>query len=131
VRHAATVHLRWNARPPDGRREPADADTAAGLEIDWWRAHRELQHRDRYPDATVARLVDALAALYAYTYDVAVDAVRDAAAHRAAAMDISDRWVADGCDPVSPALGDERDALVAGYTALRAAVGPASGSDSR
>jgi hypothetical protein len=37
-------------------------------------------------------------------------------------MRISDRWVADGCDPTSPAIEDERAALVGGYTALRDAV---------
>jgi hypothetical protein len=47
---------------------------------------------------------------------------RGAAAERAAACRISDGWVADGCDPDSPALPAERAALVRSYTALLAAV---------
>lgn len=37
-------------------------------------------------------------------------------------MTISDKWVADGCDPESPALADERAALIRSYAALLAAV---------
>jgi hypothetical protein len=37
-------------------------------------------------------------------------------------MAVSDAWVAVGRDPRSPALDEERAALVRGYTALRAAV---------
>lgn len=96
---------------------------AAELEIGWWRAHRELQHRDAYPEATHDRLVDALASLYAHVYSVPVESVESAAEARAEAMAISDAWVAAGCDPSSPALDAERQALVRGYTALRAAVG--------
>jgi hypothetical protein len=49
------------------------------------------------------------------------DTVRPAAAQRAIAAQISDRWVADGRDP-SGALWDERAALVRSYAALLAAV---------
>jgi hypothetical protein len=42
--------------------------------------------------------------------------------HGAEGMRIPDRWVVDGCDPASPAIEEERVALVRGYTALRAAV---------
>lgn len=105
-------------------RETFDVDEAATLEIGWWRAHRELQHVDTYPHATPESLVDALAALYAHVYQVPADAVRAGAAGRAEAMRISDEWVAAGCDPASPALADERKALVEGYRALRQAVGP-------
>ena len=56
-------------------------------------------------------------------YALPAELVRPAAADRAAAMGISDAWVADGRDPASPALDAERAALVRGYTALRAAVG--------
>ena len=55
----------------------------------------------------------------------AVDAVREAAEGRAEAMVISDQWVAEGADPSSPSITDERAALVRGYTALRVAVTPA------
>jgi hypothetical protein len=67
-------------------------------------------------------LVDAVAALYAHVYAVPAGAVRDAAEGRAEGMRISDEWVADGADPASPAVAEERAALVRGYTALRAAV---------
>jgi hypothetical protein len=104
-------------------RESFDVDEAARLEIGWWRAHRELQHVDAYPHATEEALVTALADLYAHVYDVPADTVREAAAGRAEAMRISDAWVAAGCDPASPALVEERRALIDGYTALRAVVG--------
>jgi hypothetical protein len=34
----------------------------------------------------------------------------------------SDRWVAEGCDPQSPLITEERAALVRSYEALRGAV---------
>jgi hypothetical protein len=37
-------------------------------------------------------------------------------------MAISDRWVADGCDPEDPNLARERALLVRSYAALLAAV---------
>jgi hypothetical protein len=104
-------------------RETFDIDVAANLEVGWWRAHRELQHRDRYPHATNAALVAALASLYSHVYGVPAEVVEPAAEARADAMEISDAWVADGCDPRSPALDSERQALIRGYVALRAAVG--------
>jgi hypothetical protein len=100
--------------------EPFDVDEAARLEVEWWRVHRHLQ-RDA-PDDDQAPLVEALTALYAHVYGIAPDAVRLAAAERAAACRISDRWVADGRDPQSPALPAERAALVRSYAALLAAV---------
>jgi hypothetical protein len=100
--------------------EPFDVDEAARREVEWWRVHRHLQ-RDA-PDEDHHALVDALTALYAHVYGVAPDAVRLAAAERAAAARISDGWVADGCDPQSPALPAERAALVRSYAALLAAV---------
>ena len=104
-------------------REAFDVDEAARLEIGWWRAHRELQHIDAYPDATQEALVIALTDLYAHVYGEPAMSVRPAAVHRAEAMRISDAWVADGCDSTSLALDLERSALVSSYTALRAAVG--------
>jgi hypothetical protein len=50
------------------------------------------------------------------------DTVRPAAAQRAIAAQISDRWVEDGRDPTSGALWDERAELVRSYAALLAAV---------
>ncbi len=37
-------------------------------------------------------------------------------------MDVSDRWVADGCHPESELLDEERAVLVRSYAALLAAV---------
>jgi len=48
--------------------------------------------------------------------------VRPAAAHRARAMDLSDQWVREGCQPDSPLLPLEHAALVRAYAALLAAV---------
>jgi hypothetical protein len=89
---------------------------AAELEVEWWRAHRADQH------GGAADLVGALQALYAYTYDVPADAVRDAAELRAEAMGVSDRWIEAGCDPGDPLLGEERALLVRSFAALLAAV---------
>lgn len=100
--------------------ETFDVDGAARLEIEWWRAHRYLQ-RESDGDG-VPELVDALANLYAHVYGIPVDRVRPAASHRAQAMVISDAWVADGCDPASPAITTEREELVKGYSLLRDAV---------
>jgi len=38
------------------------------------------------------------------------------------AMDLSDRWVAAGCELSDPLLAAEREALVASHTSLSAAV---------
>lgn len=108
--------------------ETFDVDEAARLEIAWWRAHRQLQHVDTYPEATEEALVTALADLYAHVYAVPAAAVREAAAGRAEAMRISDAWVAAGCDPASPAIEAERRALVASYATLRTAVGVPAGT---
>ncbi|WP_054045668.1 hypothetical protein [Alloactinosynnema sp. L-07] len=98
--------------------EPFDPTEAARLEVEWWRVHREAQR------AGVAseELVDALIALYAHVYDATPESMRLAAQERAAAMVISDEWVADGCDPLSPSIAMERAALVRSYAALLAAV---------
>lgn len=100
--------------------ETFDLTEAARLEVEWWRVHRYLQ-RDA-PEEDAAPLVDALAALYAHVYRIGAADARPAAAERAAAMRISDRWVDAGRDPDSPALAAERAALVRSYAALLAAV---------
>jgi hypothetical protein len=97
-----------------------DPVRAAELEVEWWRAHREKQHNAR--DGSARELVVALRDLYAHTYGVAPADVELAAELRAEAMDVSDRWVADGCDPDAPALAAERALLVRSYAALLAAV---------
>jgi hypothetical protein len=55
-------------------------------------------------------------------YGVEQAEVRRAAEERARAMDVSDRWVEEGCDMHSPLLPAERAALVRAYAALLAAV---------
>ncbi|HEY3002082.1 MAG TPA: hypothetical protein VGJ44_07000 [Kribbellaceae bacterium] len=99
-----------------------DAATAARLEVEWWHVHREHQHDT---GVTESQLTRALTDLYSYVYDVEPAAVLPAARHRVEAMDLSDRWVAAGCSRDDPLLSAERRALVASYSALRAAVEPA------
>ena len=101
--------------------EPADPARAASLEIDWWRAHRKRQY-SADPAETGDELVDSVTRLYSYLYGQLEAAVRPAAVHRVQAMDLSDRWVREGCPPDSPLLPLERAALVRAYSALLAAV---------
>ena len=97
-----------------------DPGRAAVLEVEWWRAHRANQHG---ADGGGRRaIVVALCDLYAYTYRADPAAVRVAAELRAEAMDVSDAWVAAGCDPGDPQLARERALLVRSYAALLAAV---------
>jgi hypothetical protein len=138
--HGAWLVLRanqlWAPNPgdPDGARRcmtrfyallllthgvPTDPARAARLEVDWWAAHREHQYDEGSDDGP---LVTALARLYAYVYETAEEAVRPAAQHRARAMDISDRWVAEGREPGSPLIASERAELVRCYASLLAAV---------
>ncbi len=105
---------------PAGESERIDPRRAAELEVEWWRAHRENQ-RDTKPGSADA-LVQALTDLYAYSYSADPTEVRQAAALRAEAMDLSDRWVDAGCDPANPLLVQERALLVRSYAALLAAV---------
>jgi hypothetical protein len=97
--------------------EPAEA---ARLEVEWWRVHRYLQRES--PEGGAEPLVEAVAALYAYLYGLPRDQVREAASYRAEAMLVSDRWVAGGCDPASPAIDAGREALVRGYVLLHRAL---------
>jgi hypothetical protein len=102
--------------------ERFDPARAAALEVEWWRAHREDQRGPRAGPETAGALVAALRDLYAYVYDVAPEAVHDAAALRAEAMDVSDAWVDAGCDPADARLERERALLVRSYASLLAAV---------
>jgi hypothetical protein len=92
--------------------------TAAELEVEWWHVHRLHQHDDQVTDED---LVASLIRLYAYIYRAKPDDVRRAAELRAAAMALSDAWVAAGCHLDDPALAQQRLALVASFTALREA----------
>lgn len=103
--------------------ESIDTAEAARREVAWWRAHRAVQHglgADR--ERQRHELVEALTDLYSYVYGDERDAVRPAAALRADAMDVSDQWVAEGCDPDSPLVVQERELLVRSYAALLSVV---------
>jgi hypothetical protein len=100
---------------------PADPAEAARLEVDWWRAHRENQYSTE-PRRAGDKLVESVTRLYSYLYREPKEAVRAAAVHRVRAMDLSDQWVAEGCEPDSPLLPLEHAALVRSYAALLTAV---------
>jgi hypothetical protein len=100
--------------------EGYDPATAARLEVEWWRVHREHQHAEH--DDGDGPLVDALAALYAYVYGAPEADVRVAAEQRALAMRYSDQWVSEGRDLASPLIDEERAALVRSYAGLLAGV---------
>lgn len=99
--------------------EPVDPARAAELEVEWWAVHRAHQRGD---DGGAQPLVDALSRLYAFVYGIDEVALWPAAEHRARAMDISDRWVGEGCALDSPLIAAERAALIRSYAALLAAV---------
>ncbi len=100
--------------------EPANPARAARLEVEWWRVHRA--HTRGELDGDVAPLVSALSRLYAEVYGRPQSELRAAALHRARAMDVSDKWVGQGCDPASPLVREERALLVRSYAELLAAV---------
>ena len=93
-----------------------DPDAAAELELAWWRAHRAHQHDGQVSNED---LLAALVSLYCYIYQAQPDDVRRAAELRVQAMDLSDAWVAAGCQLTDPRLAQERLVLVASFTALR------------
>ena len=85
--------------------EPRDVAEAARLEVDWWRVHRQRQYTAPPGEGDPAdELVAALTRLYSLLYSEPPGTVRPAAVHRTEAMDLSDRWVAEGCRPDSPLL---------------------------
>jgi hypothetical protein len=96
-----------------------DPVRASRLEVEWWRLHREHQHDEGTEERA---LVQSLVDLYSYVYGADPEAMRPAAQARVDAMDLSDRWVDAGCDRDDPLLAQEREKLVASYTALRGAV---------
>ena len=100
--------------------EPADPARAARLEVEWWRVHRA--HQNGELDGDFSPLVSALSRLYAEAYGRPEDELRTAALYRARAMDVSDEWVNQGCDPASPLAAEERALLIRSYAALLAAV---------
>ena len=100
--------------------EPFDPATAAELEVQWWRVHRDNQRSPRAGDGPA--LADALARLYSHVYGVPEQSVRSTAEQRALAMRYSDQWVREGCHPDSTLVDNERDALERSYAALLRAV---------
>jgi hypothetical protein len=113
--------------------EPANPAKAAELEVDWWRVHREGQHREQpagIGKEPAEELVQSLTRLYSYLYGEPESALRPAAYHRARAMDVSDEWIRQGRQADSDLLPLEHQALVRSYAALLAAVhhGPSSGT---
>lgn len=103
--------------------ESLDTAEAGRREIAWWRAHRAVQRGSGAgSDQSRVELVEALTDLYSYVYGDERAAVRPAAALRAEAMDVSDEWVAQGCDLESPLIVQERALLVRSYAALLSVV---------
>lgn len=96
-----------------------DPAEAARREVEWWRIHRVHQ---RESDLSEADLVQALVDLYSYVYKVDPQSVVRASEHRVTAMANSDAWVEAGCDLDDPLLKEEREQLIASYTALLGAV---------
>lgn len=96
-----------------------DPTEAARREVEWWRIHRIHQREN---DLSEADLVRALVDLYSYVYKVDPTSVTSASEHRVTAMAKSDAWVAAGCNKQDPLLQEEREELIASYTALLAAV---------
>jgi hypothetical protein len=98
-----------------------DPDEASQREVDWWRRHREHQYG---VVGEAEPLTESLVGLYSYVYGVPAGTVREAARQRVLAMQHSDAWVKAGCHLDDPLLVQEREALLASYRSLRAAVGP-------
>jgi hypothetical protein len=117
ARRAMERFYRLVCRRYGERFDPAEA---ARLEVEWWRVHRQHQHREA--DVHERALIASLAGLYAYVYGVDEAAVHRAAEQRALAMRYSDQWVREGCNLQSPLVDEERAALVRSYAALLAAI---------
>ena len=98
------------------RLDPAEA---ARREVDWWRVHRVHQREEGVSEDDLTK---SLVELYSYVYSVDGSAVHEAAVQRMLAMRVSDEWVDAGCDLDDSRLVEERQRLVASYTALREAV---------
>ena len=94
-----------------------DVDKAAKLEVNWWAVHR---NREQYPDHSA--LAQALADTYAELYQLPAEKMLPAGEARAAAMDLSDRWIREGKDPNSPLLEQIATLLVQSYRSLSEAV---------
>ena len=97
--------------------EAFDVEQAARLEVNWWVVHRQY-----FAQADNQPLVEALVDLYAATFRLPRERVREAAFRRAEAMRYSDRWVNESKASDSPLLAQVESELFKSYTALRAVV---------
>ena len=100
--------------------EDFDVEQAARLEVNWWVVHRQY-----FGQADSQPLVEALVDLYAATFRLPREQVREAAYYRAEAMRYSDQWVKESKASGHPLLAQVEAELLKSYTALRAAVEPA------
>ena len=116
---ARRLMRRFYSLVADSAGSSLDPTRVAELDVEWWRVHREHQYDE---GSTNEALIVALRDLYAYCYEAAPEDVRSAAALRAEAMDVSDRWVRAGRDPADPLLASARVLLVRSHAALLAAV---------
>ena len=103
--------------------EDFNVEQAARLEVNWW-----VVHRQHFGQADSQPLVEALIDLYAATFRLPRERVRDAAHWRAEAMRYSDQWVNESKASSSPLLAQVEAELLKSYTALRAAVEPVPAS---
>jgi len=100
--------------------EDFDVAQAARLEVNWWVVHRQY-----FGQADSQPLVEALIDLYAATFSLPREQVREAAYYRAEAMRYSDQWVKESKASGHPLLAKVEAELLKSYTTLRAAVEPA------
>jgi hypothetical protein len=101
----------------DVHREDFDVKRTAELEVNWWSVHRRL-----FGDPQNQALVEALTNLYAETYGIEADKVKESARQRALGMLYSDQWVNAGKLPGSRLLAQEEAALYRSYLALKEAI---------
>lgn len=129
--HRAHQHRPGPRRPgpaagPPGLDQPGadhlEADQPGADQPEAEQAGAEQAGADQLEAGGAPAVTGALARLYAYLYGVDEAAVRPAAEQRAAAMTLSDEWVAQGCPPGSALLTAARAALVRSYAALLIAV---------
>lgn len=94
--------------------EDFDVARTAKLDVNWWIIHRKL-----FGNAENQELVDALTSLYAETYGIEPEKIREATRQRALGMLYSDLWVNEGKPANSPLLAQEEEALYKSYAALK------------
>jgi hypothetical protein len=86
---AASAHLQnFYEKARRTRRLPADAQTLAGLELDYWVVHRRLaiaRKQAPHHEGDIEPMVQALAKLHAALFDAPPEAIRRSAELRAAA----------------------------------------------